>query len=141
MKITIIDIVNNKKLFSIEYRDFFILWENRDLFVESILKESCDKLVRGNPMECRSYDDNKNKFFYAGVPDYLCIKNGDRVWVEIKYNKDSLHKTQLEWMIDNKEETIVVMFIEGLEHSFDDNPDTSSVSEYISGLFDTGGSL
>lgn len=65
---------------------------------------------------------------YNGHPDFIVEKGDLKIYIEIKIGKDSLHISQLNWMVSNTDKIIYVLNIEedSIEHVYNRTTNYSS---------------
>ena len=62
----------------------------------------------------------------VGHPDFKLKYNGNIFFVEFKNNNDSISKTQINWLIENKEKTLYFLFVSKIKKHYE------IIEDYIS---------
>lgn len=65
----------------------------------------------------RDYEiTSKEKSNINGYPDFELSKGEDKLYVELKNNDDSIRKSQIEWIIRNKDKNRYILWLEKLKY-------------------------
>lgn len=60
----------------------------------------------------KGYNVIKKNGVPPGIPDFLCEKENEKFYVEVKNEGDSLRITQLKWIKENYKEPVIIFIVE-----------------------------
>lgn len=60
----------------------------------------------------KGYEVTKRNGSPPGVPDFVCEKENEEFYVEVKSEDDSLRMSQLKWIKENYEKLVIIFIVE-----------------------------
>ena len=63
----------------------------------------------------KNYEIINTEGIGGGHPDYILRKDNNEIYVEIKWEDDSLRSSQVEWMWENKDKKIKIIWISSFD--------------------------
>lgn len=76
----------------------------------SIDKINSESYVR-DIFESYGYKVTKKNGSPKGIPDFFCEKGGEKFYVEVKGDNDSLRISQIEWIKDNFDKPVILFIV------------------------------